>query len=648
MSDNLGSRNLKYILRLVLIFCVYYISAKFGLRFAFINESATSLWPPTGITIAAYLLFGYRVWPAILLGAFFTNVTTAGTILTSIAIALGNTLEGLLASYLVNKYAQGKYAFDRARDIFLFVILAGFLSTLISATIGVTSLALFEFVSWDSYLSVWQTWWLGDVAGAIMITPLIVLWVTKPISKWKSLGEVLKAGIFISAAVFTSMFVFSGIFPYPYLCIPVLMWIAFHFGQRAGITAVFLMSLVAIWLTLNGTGPYVNAGVNVGHSLILVQFFVGTATVTTLILASLANELKQFDERIKSTIDSIGDGIVATDALGRIVMINKAFEDIFGYKKSEAVGKVVFEIINAQDEKGNSVPVANRALTIAFTTGSRVSKTHYLVSKNNIKFPAHIVATPIILDNKIIGAEEVIRDITVEKQIDRSKSEFVSLASHQLRTPPSIVKWYVELLLKSPDFPKLTDKQKDYINRIQQAADRMIILVNTLLNVSRLELGTFRTKIETVDIVKVAKDAILELELDIKAKNLQIEEEYDPKLSKIQADLGGLTIVFQNLLSNAVKYTERNGKISIKIGLLNNQIIITVKDTGYGIPKDEQSKIFTKLFRSYNVAQHVSEGNGLGLYIVKSILSRMNSTISFESVEGKGTTFTVVLQTSKK
>src|SRR6267154_3057542 len=163
---------------------VYLVAGKLGLKLAFLHQSASAVWPPTGIALAAVLLLGYRVWPGIWLGAFLVNITTAGTLLTTVCIAGGNTLEVLLGAWFVQRYANGWHAFERARDVFRFALFAAGLSTKVSATIGVTSLALGGFAPWDGYTAIWMTWWLGDAVSALTITPLIVIWSTTRFGRW--------------------------------------------------------------------------------------------------------------------------------------------------------------------------------------------------------------------------------------------------------------------------------------------------------------------------------------------------------------------------------------------------------------------------------------------------------------------------------
>src|SRR6266850_1838910 len=166
---------------------VYIAVGKLGLVLAYLNPSATAVWAPTGVTLAAFLLLGSRFWPGILVGAFLVNVTTAGSPLTSVVIAAGNTAEGLVGAYLVQRFADGRHAFERARTAFLFFGLAALGSTVISATVGVTTLALAGYAPWQEYGWIWLTWWLGDAVGALIVAPVLILWGNDHRVKWTRL-----------------------------------------------------------------------------------------------------------------------------------------------------------------------------------------------------------------------------------------------------------------------------------------------------------------------------------------------------------------------------------------------------------------------------------------------------------------------------
>jgi diguanylate cyclase (GGDEF)-like protein len=282
----------------------YFVTAKLGLRLAFVNPSATAVWPPTGIALAAFLIFGARVWPAIFAGAFFANLTTAGSLTTSIGIAGGNTLEGLLASYLVQRFAAGRQAFGRPRYAFRFAVLAAGLSPIVSATCGVTSLALGGLARWADLGPVWLTWWLGDGAGALVVAPVVLLWTENPRVYWTR-RQTVEAAALLMCLVLVGLFVFGGRFPaqtknYPleFLCIPMLLWAAFRFGARETATAILLLSMIAIRGTLQGYGPF--ARTTQSESLLLLQAFIAVIAVTKLIVASVVAERRRMEGHLRN------------------------------------------------------------------------------------------------------------------------------------------------------------------------------------------------------------------------------------------------------------------------------------------------------------------------------------------------------------
>lgn len=299
-------KKLKHLAIVTLLAVMYFGAAKLGLRFAFVHPSATALWAPTGIALAAMLIFGFRVWPGAFLGAFFANLTTAGTVLTSIGIATGNTLEGVAGCYLVMHFARGQRAFERAHDILKFAFLAGMVSTTISATVGVTTLSLGGFADWTQYGSIWRTWWLGDGVGAVLVTPLVLLWRENPRLNWTR-EQIIELVLLFLGLFFTAWIVFGGRFhsevknyPLEYLCIPFLIWAAFRFGRRKAATATCALAAIAIRGTLLGFGPFAREAQNT--SLLLVQSFVGIVAVTSLALAAEVSERKRADERVRQLV----------------------------------------------------------------------------------------------------------------------------------------------------------------------------------------------------------------------------------------------------------------------------------------------------------------------------------------------------------
>lgn len=273
---------------------VYFGMGKLGLTLAFFNESATAVWPPTGISLAAVLLLGRRVWPGIWLGAFLVNITTAGTVLTSLGIATGNTLEALLGAWLAERFAEGRHAFERSRNLFRYLLLTAVSSTTVSATFGATSLALGGLVRWSQYAPVWMTWWLGDMVSAIIIAPLIVICWTAPWPNW-SRRQIVEALLMLTVQLVVSLLVFGNFlapsfqeFSRSFMCFPPLLWAAYRFGLHGAILAAFVVSCVALYGTLHGYGPTVLSEAH--QSLLLLQTFTATITVTNLALSAVVTE----------------------------------------------------------------------------------------------------------------------------------------------------------------------------------------------------------------------------------------------------------------------------------------------------------------------------------------------------------------------
>ncbi len=277
---------------LVAIAAVYVVAGKLGLHyFAFAHASASVVWLPSGIALAAVLLFGRGVWPAIVVAAFLVNVTTAGSALTSLAIAAGNTLEGLVGARLVTRFAGGSRAFERAADAFTFLVMGALPSAAVGATIGVTTLTLAGYATWSGYGAIWSTWWLGDVAGAVVLTPVVLLWYRQ-----RGLGRLaerpLEAAALLLGVIGAAQVVFGGAVPfatktYPlaFLSIPGLLWAAFRFGPREAATALLVMAGLAAPATLRGVGAFAVA--TPVESFLLLQAFLVTMGVMILPVATL-------------------------------------------------------------------------------------------------------------------------------------------------------------------------------------------------------------------------------------------------------------------------------------------------------------------------------------------------------------------------
>ena len=264
-----------YALELCIIGILYFLMAKGGLALASINPSATPIWPATGLALAAVLIKGYRVWPAILLGAFAANLITAGSAVSSIPIAVGNTLEGVIGGWLINRWCFGCEVFATPGAVARFALIS-MLPTALSATIGVSSLVFAGLADPPSFGSIWLTWWLGDLAGALVVTPVIVLWVAAVNVRFDA-QEVTGSLFLFAGTCVIGVIAFSPLIeqsarraPLGFLAILPLLWAALRRNQRDTASVTFILSGFAVWATVAGSGPFAQETLNDSFLLLLM------------------------------------------------------------------------------------------------------------------------------------------------------------------------------------------------------------------------------------------------------------------------------------------------------------------------------------------------------------------------------------------
>ena len=265
--------------------------------------------------------------------------------------------------------------------------------------------------------------------------------------------------------------------------------------------------------------------------------------------------------------------------------------------------------------------------------------------KNGTIIPSLTTVSPVLLRGKPIGAISVFRDTTEEMQNDRLKMDFIGIASHQLRTPLTAVVTYAHMLEENFG-GKLSDIQLSFVNVIITASRRMNELIGTLLNITRIEAGNIRVEPKFVQIENIIQEILDELKPEADGKRIKLNLTVEPKLEKIKTDKLLVHEVFANVISNAIKYTPPGGKILVTVTERYNDIVISVKDNGYGIPIEDQRFIFTKFFRSSTAMKRDVSGTGLGLYLTKVLVDNLGGEVWFKSIKNKGTTFFVSLPRS--
>lgn len=346
----------------------------------------------------------------------------------------------------------------------------------------------------------------------------------------------------------------------------------------------------------------------------------------------------------EAMLESIGDGIIVVNKAYEIIVINKMAANLLQLDEKKVLGKTLTKLFAMENAEHVRLTDDKRPIKQVLETGKKISSNvYYFVRKNETSFPVSLTVAPLLQNGKILGAVGVFRDITKEREIDAAKTEFVSLASHQLRTPLTAIGWFTEMLLNGKA-GVMSKKQKEYLDAVYLGNKRMVHLVNTLLDVSRLELGTYVFETKPTNITKLIHALILEQKLLIKKKKITLVLNLQT-MPRLKTDPNLLSMILQNILSNALKYTPDGGKVhlTMKQNKKRHVLQIQLTDTGYGIPLKQQDKIFTKLFRADNIRTKALEGTGLGLYIVKTAVDHAGGKVRFVSKENKGTTFFVEL-----
>jgi len=351
-------------------------------------------------------------------------------------------------------------------------------------------------------------------------------------------------------------------------------------------------------------------------------------------------ELAKIKAKEEAMLGSIGDGIVATDKKEAIIFMNRAAETMLGWKLEEVQGKDLSNVMLVENQEGKRIAKEKRPLYSALTTTIISNRNHvyYYVKKDKTRLPTSITTAPILLGGEIIGAIEVFRDMTNEMEIEKLRTDFFSLASHQLRTPLSGAKWLIETMQRKIVGP-LNQEQKEYLDRIYKSNERMIRLVSDMLNTLRFESGATLITKEIVRLDIFYKNLSVQMNDMAKSKGVTFHNAVQNRsMGMVETDSKLVLSILECFVSNAINYSVSGQEVIFDFKE-ERTVVFSIKDCGIGIPKNEQERIFKRFYRASNVKTFKPEGTGLGLYISSMLAEKIGGTISFEFKEGKGSTF---------
>ena len=510
-----------------------------GLQLGAISGFATLVWPPTGIALVAILLGGYRFASGIFLGAFIANAWTGAPVLVAAGIATGNTLEALVAGYLLCQLVDFRLSLDRVRDVVALILIAGALATIVSASIGVASLYMGGLVERGAILATWRAWWLGDAMGALLIAPPVLVWSGKPVGLPPP-PRLIEASALALAVVLASILIFvfpdnpgSGLFNQAYVFFPLLTWAAIRFGQHGAVSTTLLVSVIAVWGTAMGQGPFVDSTLHA--SLFGLQTFMGVTATTFLILGASTAER----DRVRHDLSAAHD-------------------------------------------------VAARA--------------------------------------------------------NRAKTDFLAVMSHELRTPLNAIAGYSEILTMGVNGP-LTEKQAEAVSRIQRGQEHLLTLIDDVLNFTKIEAGASRIEPRLVRVGAALEELEPLVAPDVARKGIDLQREPVAPELEVYADPNKLRQILLNIVSNAIKFTPSGGRIQLSATGADGAVVMTVTDTGIGVPASKVAKVFEPFFQVDAGTTREYSGVGLGLAIARDLARAMGGEIEFESEVGKGTAVSLTLPT---
>jgi PAS domain S-box-containing protein len=337
-------------------------------------------------------------------------------------------------------------------------------------------------------------------------------------------------------------------------------------------------------------------------------------------------------------ISNFTDGILVFNRDDLIELVNPKFERIFGVDHQEVTGKGLKEFKNNEELK-DLMEVLAKSPDFSREANGEEREAFREEIKVDETITIEITTVPIFRDNHKVGTLAVLHDVTREKMVEAMKSEFVSIAAHQLRTPLSAIKWTMIMLLEG-DLGDLSEEQKNLVQKAYDSNERMVSLINDLLNVSRIEEGRYLYKPSHISFNDIVDPLVEIYRAELKRRGIKFEVKMPKeKLPKVVVDTEKITLVVQNFLDNAMKYTARGGKVFFSVDAKEKEIEVAVKDTGVGIPQDQQKRLFSKFFRAANVVRMETEGSGLGLFICKNVINSHKGKIWFESKEKQGSVF---------
>jgi PAS domain S-box-containing protein len=675
------------VVRVAVLAAIYFALGKAGLAFALAGPPVTPIWPPTGIAVAALILYGPGLWPGVAAGAWLLVMAVSGNPLVSLAIAAANTIEALIAALVVGRITQG-YGFERARDAFLFAVAAGVLAPIPAATLGVGAFTAAGLVPAADVGPLWVTWFLADALAAMIYAPALLLLSTD--RRRRTPAEIGEALAVAAILTLVALAIFGrdnstgrAVYPIAFLCIPLALWPAFRLGQLETAWTAVLLSGIAVWGTFLRHGPFGLGALDGG--LLQAQAFAGVVAVTSAAMAALVSERRRLHahlearvrerteqlrlaneelhveiaarERVQAALRSSEGRLLEAQALAHVGSWEWDVERnvhtwsdevyrIYGLDRETFVVRYrTFITMVHRDDREDLEASVRQALA----TGGMFEIEHRIIRPDGVVRtltargrtvcdgegrPIRMLGTTQDITERKRAEEqhrELIEAQAARRQAEsasRMKDEFLAIVSHELRTPlNAILGWSQMLSAGSLDAAGAAKA----LTIIERNASLQARLIDDLLDVSRFATGQAVVQSGPVTIDAIVGAALEAIEPSASARGIRVELSASDPASVVYGDPERLQQVVSNLLSNAVKFTPEGGSVRIGIEPRMADVQIWVADTGRGIAADDLPRVFEPFWQVDTTLTRTDSGLGLGLAIVRSLVEAHGGTVRAES-----------------
>ncbi len=647
------------VLPFVALATAYAATGWLGLNAAMEPGHASPVWPPSGIALAALLLGGVRLWPAVAAAAVAITWLAGPPLLpVLLAIPVGNTAEALLAYYCLQR-AGFSTKMESVRDVRLLILWAAALPTMVAATIGSTALLATRTISPDLYRETWWTWWSGDFLGILIVTPLILLWARTDASERRYRRGELCLALFTGAV--TSVLVALAFPTTLYLTVIPLLWAAGRLGIRGAVSVSAI-----VWLTFMILDFALHTwSSDAAQSAVFRQLYFAVFAIIGLTLGGALVErdsaraaVKDRDEWSRTVLELGSDLVAVIDSQARIKFITASSERTLGYPPEEMMGSPVLDFIHPDDlERVASVlekmQGSSRGVTIRARARHKSGgwRTLEAISKNALENPSVrgiVVCSRDVTDQAV--AERTLneaRDSAIESA--RLRSEFLANVSHELRTPLNVVFGMTDMLLDT----ELSSRQREHAGAVRGSAAGLLRLIDDILDLAKIDSGRLEIAPRKVDFDTVVREAAATLRPRAETKGLEFDVAVAEELrGVVWADPERLRQILLNYVSNAVKFTDR-GRVSVRATLERETddaryALVEVTDTGIGIPSHRMNRLFKPFSQVDGSMSRTYGGTGLGLAISKQLAEMMGGQVAVRSESGVGSTFSFTTRLARR